>query len=268
MTDRPAPNPKSFRYAEEDRVATLTLARPERLNSLTFEVYAEIRDTFRALAARDAVRAVVLTGEGRGFCSGGDRDDIIARLFERDPAGVTEFARMTCDTVLAMRSLLKPVVAAVNGACVGAGALLALASDFRYAVPEAKFGFVFVKVGISGADMGATLLLPRIVGWTKATEILMTGDIFDAAEALRIGFLNAVCQEKDLLPRAREIAARLAQGPAFGLATTKSMLNRQLSAALEPALAAEAEAQSLCMLHPDFKEAYDAFKAKRAPRFR
>jgi len=264
------PAPRSFRYAEDSAsgVATIVLARPERLNSLTFEVYAELRDTFHALAARDAVRAVVITGEGRGFSSGGDREDIIAKLFERDAGGVTAFARMTCDTVLAIRSCLKPVVAAINGACVGAGAMLALASDFRYAVPEAKFGFVFTKVGISGADMGATLLLPRIVGWTKATELLMTGDLFDAAEALRIGFVNEVVAADRLLARANEVAAKLAAGPAFGLAMTKSMLNRQLSTALEPALAAEAEAQSLCMLHPDFREAYEALRAKRAPRFR
>lgn len=264
------PNPKSFRYDEskDDGVATIVLSRPERLNSLTFEVYAELRDVFRALAAREPVRAVLLTGEGRGFSSGGDREDIISKLFERDAAGVTEFARMTCDTVLAIRACLKPVVAAINGACVGAGAMLALASDFRYAAPEAKFGFVFAKVGISGADMGATLLLPRIVGWTKATELLMTGDLFDAGEALRIGFLNAVIPAGDLLARSRETAARLAKGPAFGLAMTKSMLNRQLSQALEPGLAAEAEAQSLCMLHPDFREAYEALHGKRPPRFR
>jgi enoyl-CoA hydratase/carnithine racemase len=175
---------------------------------------------------------------------------------------------MTCDAVLAMRACPKPVIAAINGACVGAGAMLALAADFRYAVKGAKFGFVFTKVGISGADMGATLLLPRIVGWTKATELLMTGDLFDADEALRIGFLNAIVPDAELLATAAEKAARLAAGPAFGLAMTKSMLNRQLSAALEPGLASEAEAQSLCMLHPDFAEAYAAHHEKRAPRFR
>ena len=146
--------------------------------------------------------------------------------------------------------------------------MLALASDFRYAAAGAKFGFVFTKVGISGADMGATLLLPRIVGWTKATELLMTGEIFDAAEALRIGFLNAIVPDAELIATATAVAAKLAAGPAFGIAMTKSMLNRQLSAALEPALAAEAEAQALCMLHPDFREAYEALHGKRAPRFR
>lgn len=263
----PKPNPTSFRYDEKDGIATIGLARPERLNSLTFEVYAELRDVFRALGSRAPVRSVLLTGEGRGFSSGGDREDIIAKLFERDAAGVTEFARMTCDTVLAMRTCPKPVVAAINGACVGAGAMLALASDFRYAVKEAKFGFVFTKVGISGADMGATLLLPRIVGWTKATELLMTGDLFDANEALRIGFLNAIVPSEDLLATTRALAQKLAAGPSFGLAMTKSMLNRQISAPLEGALAAEAEAQSLCMLHPDFREAYTALHGKRAPRF-
>jgi enoyl-CoA hydratase/carnithine racemase len=260
--------PTSFRYEEKASVARITLDRPERLNSLTFEVYGELRDLFRSLPARRDVRAVVLTGAGKGFCSGGDREEIIAQLFSRDAEEVYRFARMTCDVVEAMRAAPQPVVAAINGACVGAGAILAMASDFRYAVPEAKFGFVFTKVGISGADMGATFLLPRIVGWTKATELLMTGDLFDAAEALRIGFLNAVVPASDLETKTSTLAEKLAAGPAFGLATTKTLLNRQLGASLAQALEAEAQAQALCMLHPDFRTAYDAIKARAEPRFK
>ncbi len=259
--------PKTFLYDERRRVAHITLNRPDRLNSLTFESYVELRDTFRAIGAQEGVRAVVLTGQGRGFCSGGDREDIIANLFSRNSAGVTEFAQLTCDLVGAMRECPRPIVAAINGACVGAGAILALASDFRYAVPEAKFGFVFVKVGISGADMGATHLLPQIVGLTKATELLMTGDLFDAAEAERIGFVNRVVPQAALLETATATAERLAAGPGFGLAMTKKLLNQQMGASLFQALQAEAQAQALCMLHPDFREAYEAQKQKREPRF-
>lgn len=260
--------PRSFGWDVEKKIGRVTLDRPDRLNSLTFEVYAELRDLFRSLAGEPEVRAVIVTGKGRGFCSGGDRDEIIAQLFSRNAGEVHAFARMTCDLVEAMRLCPQPVIAAVNGACVGAGAMIALAADFRYAVPEAKFGFVFVKVGISGADMGATFLLPRVVGMTKATELLMTGDLFDAAEAQRIGFLNGVYPEGALLKKASEVAARLADGPAFGLAMTKNLLNKQMGASLSQALESEAEAQALCMLHPDFREAYEAMKAKREPKFR
>lgn len=259
--------PKTFQYEERNRVAHVTLDRPERLNSLTFESYEELAKTFRSIASNDAVRAIVLTGKGRGFCSGGDREDIIAKLFARDSQGVTAFAELTCELIAAMRDCPRPIIAAVNGACVGAGAIVAMASDFRYAVPDAKFGFVFVKVGISGADMGATFLLPQIVGLTKATELLMTGDLFDAAEAKRIGFLNDVVSPADLLTTATTMAERLAAGPGFGLAITKKLLNQQMGASLWQALNAEAQAQALCMLHPDFREAYEAMKAKRAPRF-
>jgi enoyl-CoA hydratase/carnithine racemase len=259
--------PKTFAYEERKRVAHVTLDRPDRLNSLTFESYRELAQTFRALASRDEVRAVMITGKGRGFCSGGDREDIIAKLFARNSQGVTEFAELTCELIAAMRDCPRPIVAAINGACVGAGVIVAMASDFRYAVPEAKFGFVFVKVGISGADMGATFLLPQIVGLTKATELLMTGDLFDAAEAKRIGFVNDVVPAERLLEVSTAMAERLAAGPGFGLSITKKMLNQQMGASLWQALAAEAQAQALCMLHPDFKEAYEALKAKREPRF-
>jgi len=261
-------NTKTFHFAVEGRVGRVTLDRPESLNSLTFEVYAELRDLFRHLATERAIRAVTITGKGRGFCSGGDREEIIAQLFGRDAEDVYKFAKMTCDLVAALRSCPQPVVAAINGACVGAGAIIAMASDFRFAVPEAKFGFVFTKVGISGADMGATFLLPQIVGLTKATELLMTGDIFDAEEAHRIGFLNAVVPAGALEKKALETAVRLSEGPAFGLAMTKALLNKQMGASLSQALESEAQAQALCMLHPDFRTAYEAIKVKQPPKFK
>jgi enoyl-CoA hydratase/carnithine racemase len=259
--------PKSFKWSVADGVGRIVLDRPATLNSLTFEVYGELRDLFRHAASQKDVRVITITGSGKGFCSGGDREEIIAQLFGKSSEEVYKFARMTCDLVEAMRACPKPVIAAINGACVGAGAIIAMASDFRYAVPEAKFGFVFTKVGISGADMGATFLLPRIVGWTKATELLMTGDVFGADEALRIGFLNALVPAADLEKKTSELAAKLAAGPAFGLATTKTLLNKQLGASLADALEAEAQAQALCMLHPDFRTAYEAARAKKEPRF-
>jgi enoyl-CoA hydratase/carnithine racemase len=259
--------PKSFEWTADGAIGRLAFTRPDRLNSLTFEVYGELRDLFRELAGETPVRVITMTGRGRGFCSGGDRDEIIAQLLGRPSHEVQAFARMTCDVVEAMRACPQPVIAAINGACVGAGAILAMASDFRYAAQDAKFGFVFTKVGISGADMGAAFLLPRIVGWTKATELLMTGDLFDAAEALRIGFLNAVVPADMLAETAGATAAKLAKGPRFGLAMTKTLLNQQLGASLSQALEAEAQAQALCMLHPDFREAYEAAKAKREPKF-
>lgn len=260
--------PKSFQWSVAGGVGRVVFQRPATLNSLTFEVYGELRDLFRHVAGQRDVHVVTVTGTGKGFCSGGDREEIISQLFGRDAEDVYGFARMTCDLVEAMRACPKPVIAAINGACVGAGAIIAMASDFRYAVPEAKFGFVFTKVGISGADMGATFLLPRIVGWTKATELLMTGDVFPADEALRIGFLNAIVPAAELEKKTSEVAEKLAAGPVFGLAMTKTLLNKQLGASLSQALEAEAQAQALCMLHPDFKAAYEAVKAKKEPRYR
>ncbi len=258
----------TFQSGQDDAgILTLTLNRPDRLNALTFEVYAELRDTFRTLRNRQDVRVVIVTGAGRGFCSGGDRDDIIRRLFDRDAAGVEQFTRMTCDLVAAMRDCPQPIFAQINGACVGAGAMIALASDFRYAVPEAKFGFVFVSVGLSGADMGATFLLPRVVGLTRASELLLTGRIFDAAEAERIGFLTAIVAADKLSETVRAAAARVATGPRFGISLTKMLLNSQMSASLHQALEAETQGQALCMMHPDFREAYAAFKEKRQPQF-
>jgi len=260
-------SPRMFDYRVADSVATLTLNRPDRLNALTFGVYAELRDTFRSLEYESGVRVVVLTGAGRGFCSGGDREEIIAELFNRDAAGVREFTKMTCDTVAAMRGCPQPIIAAINGTCVGAGAMLALASDLRYAVPGAKIGFIFTRVGLAGADMGATYLLPRVVGMTKATELLFTGDIIAAEEALGIGLLNAIHSPERLMPAAMEMAAKLAAGPRFGLMMTKALLNNNMGASLSQGLHAETDAQALAMCHPDFKESYEAAKEKRAARY-
>jgi len=258
----------SFRYEEASRgVATITLSRPDRLNALTFEVYEELTATFRKLRERQSVRAVLITGDGRAFCSGGDVDDIIGRLFERDPAGLLEFTRLTCALVAAMRSLDTPIVAALNGTVAGAGAVIALASDIRIASENARIAFLFVKVGLSGADMGSAFLLPRVVGIARATEMLMTGDFVSAADAYAFGLYNKVVPQESVVEEARAFAERLAAGPGFAIRMTKQMINRELSVGLEEALEMEAQAQTICMTHPDYREAYEAFVAKRVPVF-
>jgi enoyl-CoA hydratase/carnithine racemase len=261
--------PTSFLYSADagTGVATITLNRPERLNALTFQVYEELRDAFRVLDTEPGVRAVLLTGAGRGFCSGGDVADIIGRLFERDPQGLLAFTRLTCDLILAIRRCRRPVVAALNGTTAGAGAVIAAACDFRIAAETAKIAFLFVRVGLSGADMGAAWLLPRLVGLSYATELLMTGDFISASRAHEIGLYQKVVPANELLPVARSVAERLAQGPSAALAVTKDALNREAAMDLETALAFEAEAQAELMRHPNFRESYDAFVAKREPRF-
>jgi enoyl-CoA hydratase/carnithine racemase len=260
--------PKTFLYeTSANGVATITLNRPDRLNALTFEVYRELTDTFAALTTETDVRVVVITGAGRAFCSGGDVHDIIGELFERDMEGLLEFTRMTCELVRNIRALRKPVIASLNGTTAGAGACIALASDIRIAAEEAKIAFLFVKVGLSGADMGAAYLLPRIIGLTKATELLYTGDFISAREAERIGLYNRVVPGDQLGPITRELAERLAEGPAFALAKTKEMLDREANMNLDAALECEAQAQAICMQHPDYREAYEAFVAKRTPKF-
>ena len=248
-------------------VATLTLNRPERLNALTFEVYAELRDTFLALDTEPGVRAIVLTGAGRGFCSGGDVEDIIGALFSRDSAGLREFTRMTCDLILNIRRCRRPVIAALNGTVAGAGAVMAAACDLRIASETAKIAFLFVRVGLSGADMGASWLLPRIVGHGRATEILMTGDFVDARRAQEIGLYNAVVPVDRVVEEATALAARLARGPAEALAVTKRALDAEWALDFETALAHEADFQAALMERPDFREAYEAFRAKREPKF-
>lgn len=260
--------PKSFSYEARAGVARITLNRPERLNALTFEVYRELTDTFAALRDEKDVRVVVITGAGRAFCSGGDVHDIIGELFSRNMEGLLEFTRMTCALVQNIRALPKPVIASLNGTTAGAGACIALAADIRVASDEAKIAFLFVKVGLSGADMGAAYLLPRVVGLAKATELLYTGDFISAQEAERIGLYNRVVSPTELADVTGEFAERLAQGPSFALAKTKEMLNRELDMNLSAALECEAQAQAICMQHPDYREAYEAFVGKRPPRFK
>jgi enoyl-CoA hydratase/carnithine racemase len=260
--------PKSFLYEmSANGVATITLNRPQRLNALTFEVYRELSDTFAALRTNANVRVVVITGAGRAFCSGGDVHNIIGELFNRDMEGLLEFTRMTCELVRNIRALGKPVIASLNGTAAGAGACIALASDIRIASEEAKIAFLFVKVGLSGADMGAAYLLPRVVGLAKATELLYTGDFISAQEAERIGLYNRVVPGDQLAATTRELAERLARGPAFALAKTKELLDREANMNLETALECEAQAQAICMQHPDYREAYEAFIVKRDPKF-
>jgi enoyl-CoA hydratase/carnithine racemase len=261
------PNPKSFLYEERDAIAWLTFNRPERLNSLTFEIYRELTDLFAALEQRKEVRVVVITGSGRGFCSGGDVNDIIGELFSRDIAGLLEFTRLTCALIQKIRTLHKPVIASLNGTVAGAGAVIALAADLRIAADTAKIAFLFTKVGLAGADMGAAYLLPKVVGLSKATEMLYSGDFISASEALHFGLYNKVVPTTELGNETMAMAERLAAGPGFALGMTKAALNRELHMSLEQALEAEAEAQAICMLNPDFKEAYQSFVEKRPPNF-
>jgi enoyl-CoA hydratase/carnithine racemase len=261
--------PKSFLYSldADTGVATITLNRPDRLNALTFEVYDELRRAFYALHDEEDVRVIVLTGTGRGFCTGGDVEDIIGRLFERDMRGLLEFTRMTCDLILSIRKCRKPVVAALNGTVAGAGAVIATACDMRIGAESAKIAYLFTRVGLSGADMGAAWMLPRIVGMGKASELLMTGDFISAAEAYRIGLYNRVVDDGTVLEAATELAQKLARGPSFAIEITKDSLNREASMDLAGALEAEAQIQAALMLHPDFRESYDAFVEKRPANF-
>jgi enoyl-CoA hydratase/carnithine racemase len=258
--------PTTFRYEEDGRVATITLDRPDRLNALTFEVYAELRDLFRTLATIERVKAVIVTGAGRGFCSGGDVEAIIGRLLERDATERLAFTRMTGALIASMRALPKPVIAAVNGVAAGAGAVIALAADFRIAVPSASFAFLFTRVGLAGADMGAAYLLPRVVGLARATELLMLGDRISAERALQIGLVNGIAAPGDLMNEARALAGRLASGPSFALGMTKTLLNQELDLDFTAAIEAEAQGQAICMETAAFREAYDAFKARQRDR--
>jgi enoyl-CoA hydratase/carnithine racemase len=267
VTTTAPPHPVSFRYVEEGHVATMRLDRPDTLNSLTFEVYRELITTFRALASRETVRAVVITGTGRAFCTGGDVKDIIGDLLKRNHDELLEFTRMTCDLVAAIRACPRPVVAALNGVVAGAGAAIALASDFRIAADTARIAFLFVKVGLSGADMGAAHLLPRLVGFGRATELLMTGEFVEPAEAHRIGLYHRVVSPERLADETASLVDRLVRGPAASLAATKDALNREMHMTLDEALALEASIQARLMLEPDFREGFSAFMARRAPRF-
>jgi enoyl-CoA hydratase/carnithine racemase len=261
--------PKSFLYKLDaaSSVATITLNRPERLNALTFEVYAELRDTFRALDREISVRAIVITGAGRAFCSGGDVEDIIGALFARDAVGLLEFTRLTGDLILSMRECRRPIVAALNGTVAGAGAVIAAASDVRIAAESAKIAFLFTRVGLAGADMGAAWLLPRIVGMAHASELLMLGDFISAERAAQIGLYNRVVPGERLLEEATEVAARLARGPSAALGVTKQALNEEAAMDLATAIEYEAQVQARCMEDPNYREAYEAFRAKREAKF-
>lgn len=261
-------DPKSFSLEISRGVALITLDRPERLNALTFEVYTELASTFRSLDAAEEARSVVITGKGRGFCSGGDVEGIIRELFSRDVRALLDFTRVTGALIRSIRELRRPVIAAVNGVAVGAGAVIAAACDLRIFAESAKIGFIFPRVGLSGADMGASFLLPRIVGHGRAAELLFFGDIVPAKEASAMGLANRLVPDAEVLPLAMSWADRLARGPAFAHTVTKQMLESEHAMTLAQAIEAEAQAQAICMAHPDFRIAYDANKAKQTPVFR
>jgi enoyl-CoA hydratase/carnithine racemase len=257
--------PQHFGWEVSDRVATVTLTGAERKNPLTFESYAELRDTFRALRDEDEVRAVVITGEADNFSSGGDVRDIIGPLTEMDMRGLLRFTRMTGDLVQAIRGCPQPVIAAIDGICAGAGAMIATASDLRLGTPNARVAFLFTRVGLAGCDMGACALLPRIVGQGRAAELLFTGRSMGAEEGERWGFFNRLAD--DVLDEARELARGLAAGPTFAHSMTKTMLDQEWDMSLPAAIEAEAQAQAICMQTRDFERAYRAFLAKERPVF-
>src|SRR6266568_153410 len=254
---------KHFSFDIADGVGTLTFQRPEKMNALTFEVYADLRDLLAELPHRDDVGVLVITGTGRGFCSGGDVHEIIGQLLTMDPRGVLEFTRMTGSVVQRMRECPLPIIAAVNGVAAGAGAVIALAADLRLLAKSASFAFLFTKVGLAGADMGSAYLLPRLVGFGRATELLMFGEKLDAKRAAEFGLATAVVEDGELPVRAKELARRLAAGPTLAYATTKLLLSRELDLNLAGALELEAMAQALLMKSDDHAEFYEAFKYGR-----
>lgn len=259
--------PKHFKWQIQDRVATVSLNRPERKNPLTFDSYAELRDTFHKLQYADDVRAVIFTGEGGNFCSGGDVHEIIGPLVKMDMPELLAFTRMTGDLVKAMRSCPQPIIAAVEGVCAGAGAIISMASDLRYATSNAKTAFLFVRVGLAGCDMGACAILPRIIGQGRASELLYTGRSMSAEEGLAWGYFNEIVATDRLLIRVREMARSLADGPAFAHSMTKKCLHQEWSMSIEQAIETEAEAQAICMQTHDFERAYTAFVNKARPQF-
>ncbi|MCS7100892.1 MAG: enoyl-CoA hydratase family protein [Burkholderiaceae bacterium] len=256
-----------FQWQCEDRVATITLSRPERKNPLTFDSYAELRDLFAQLKYAEDVRAVVLTGAEGNFCSGGDVHEIIGPLVQMAMPELLAFTRMTGDVVRHMRACPQPIVAAVDGVCAGAGAILAMASDLRLGTARSKTAFLFNRVGLAGCDMGACAILPRIVGYGRAAELLYTGRALSGEEAERWGFFNRLVAPEELLAQALALARELAHGPTFANGITKTMLHQAWSMTIEQALEAEAQAQAICMMTEDFKRAYRAFVAKQKPKF-
>jgi enoyl-CoA hydratase/carnithine racemase len=259
--------PQHFLFSVAAGVATLTLNRPERKNPLTFDSYAELRDLFRALAYADDVKAIVITGAGENFCSGGDVHDIIGPLTKLDMPGLLAFTRMTGDLVKAMRACPQPVISAIDGICAGAGAIVALASDIRYGTARSKTAFLFTRVGLAGCDMGACALLPRVIGQGRAAELLYTGRSLGGEEAERWGFFNRLCAPDAVLTEAQAFAAALAAGPTFAHGMTKKMLQQEWNMGVDEAIEAEAQAQAICMATNDFHRAYHAFVAKEKPEF-
>lgn len=257
-----------FRYKFQDGIALITLDRPERKNPLTFDSYAELRDLFRAMALASDVKAVVITGAGENFCSGGDVHEIIGPLTELDMPGLLAFTRMTGDVVKAMRACPQPIIAAIDGVCAGAGAILAMASDLRLGTARSKIAFLFTRVGLAGCDMGACAMLPRIIGQGRAAELLFTGRNMAGEEADHWGFLNRLCAPEELLGAAMALAGELASGPTFAHGMTKKMLHQEWNMGLDEAIEAEAQAQAICMASKDFDRAYKAFAAKQKPVFK
>ncbi|HEU0012748.1 MAG TPA: enoyl-CoA hydratase family protein [Longimicrobium sp.] len=264
-------HPTSFHWHVDGPVATVTLSRPERKNPLTFESYAELRDTFRSLSFATDVKVVIVTGAGENFCSGGDVHEIIGPLVGMKQAGrmddLLAFTRMTGDLVKAMRGCPQPIIAAIDGACVGAGAIMAMASDLRLGTARSKVAFLFTKVGLSGADMGACALLPRIIGQGRASELLYTGRTMGGEEAERWGFYNRVVEPEALQDEALALARSLAAGPTFAHGITKRCLHQEWAMGVDEAIEAEAQAQAICMQTEDFARAYRAFAAKEKPVF-
>jgi len=259
--------PKHFGWAVRDKIATVTLNRPERKNPLTFESYAELRDLFRDLVYVTDVKAVIVTGAGGNFCSGGDVHEIIGPLVAMEMPDLLRFTRMTGDLVKAMRACPQPVVAAVDGVCAGAGACMAMASDLRFGTARAKVAFLFTRVGLAGCDMGACAILPRLIGQGRASELLFTGRAMPGDEAERWGFFNRLCAPEKVLEEAEAMAKDLAQGPTFAHGITKKMLHQEWDMGVDEAIEAEAEAQAICMETKDFERAYRAFAAKQKPQF-
>lgn len=256
-----------FRYSCDGAVATIALNRPDKKNPLTFDSYGELRDLFRALVSATDVKAVVFTGEGGNFCSGGDVHEIIGPLTTMSMPEMLEFTRMTGDLVKAIKACPQPVIAAIDGICAGAGAMIALAADLRLGTAQAKTAFLFTRVGLAGADMGACALLPRMIGQGRAAELLFTGRAMSAQEGLQWGFFNALHDSNELAAAAQSLAAQLASGPTFAHGMTKTMLHQEWSMTIDQAIEAEAQAQAICMQTSDFKRAYEAFVAKQKPVF-
>ena len=259
--------PQHFQWEVADRVATITLNRPERKNPLTFESYAELRDTFHKLQYAQDVRAVVFTGAGGNFCSGGDVHDIIGPLVKMDMDGLMAFTHMTGDLVKEMRACPQPIIAAVDGVSAGAGAIVPMACDLRYGTPKTKTAFLFVRVGLAGCDMGACAILPRIIGHGRASELLYTGRVMTAEEGLAWGYFNAIVPPERLAEQAHAMARELADGPAFAHSMTKKCLHQEWNQSIEQALETEAQAQAICMQTGDFERAYHAFVDKQRPQF-